>query len=194
MMAGETETSGVAPPTVGEGRKSSRLADIVSGGIWLAIGFAIIVGSWRMDRLESQGVPWFTAPGLVPGVLGVLIALAALGIVLRALRRPAAPSSAMSTSDDSIAAHGEHVDTGFGGRALLTLALCLGFAIGLVGRVPFWIAAAIYLFLHIFLLQFPDRRERGQVGRGIVVAAIIALCASLAISTIFQDLFLVRLP
>ena len=173
-----------------------RRADIVGGGVWVAIGIAIIVGSWRMDRLESQGVPWFTAPGLVPGVLGILITIAALGIVLRALRRRAASATPASpvTSDDALAAHGDARDSGFGGRALLTLGLCVGFAGGLVGRVPFWIAAAIYLFLHIFLLQLPERRARGEVVKGIAVAAVIAMVAAFAISTVFQEIFLVRLP
>ena len=169
------------------GRQRVRHPDLVSGGIWVVLGVAIIVGSWRMDRLESQGVPWFTAPGLVPGVLGVFITITALGIVLRALRRQA----------DVVAPSGPASDapTAFGARALLTLVLCIGFAAGLVGRgVPFWLAAAIYLFLHIFLLQLPERRARGEVAKGIVVALAIALGASIAIATIFQEVFLVRLP
>lgn len=167
-------------------RVPGQRADLVSGGIWAVLGVAIIVGSWSMDRLESQGVPWFTAPGLVPGVLGVFITIAALGIVLRALRRERLGSG---DAADPIA------DDNFRGRAALTFVLCIGFAAGLVGRgMPFWAAAAIYLFLHIFLLQFPERKARGDVVRGVVVAAAIAIGASAAISTIFQEVFLVRLP
>ncbi|HVE49530.1 MAG TPA: tripartite tricarboxylate transporter TctB family protein [Casimicrobiaceae bacterium] len=161
----------------------SRRADIVSGGIWVVLGVAIMIGSWRMDRLESQGVPWFTAPGLVPGILGVLMTITALGIVLRALRASAA-ARASDADAESI-----------GGKAVLTLVLCLGFAIGLVGRgVPFWVAAASYLFLHVFLLQLDERRARNEVARGAAVAAAIAIIAAAAISYVFQEVFLVRLP
>lgn len=162
----------------------SARSDLISGGIWAVIGVAIGIGSWRMDRLASQGVPAFAAPGLVPGILGVLIALAGLAIVLRALRRGALQSEAGAQSGPA-----------FPGRAALTLLLCLAFAGGLVGHgLPFAVAAALYLFAHIFLLQLPDRRAAGQVGRGALVAALIAVAAAGVISTVFQYLFLVRLP
>lgn len=167
-----------------ESAAPSPRSDLVSGGIWVAIGFAIMVGSWNMDRLEKQGVPAFAAPGLVPGILGVLITLAALAIVIRSVRRGALASSGASVTRPLSA-----------GRTALTLVLCLGFAAGLVGHgLPFWIAASAYLFLHILLLQLPDRRAAGEVRRGVVVAAAIALGAGITIATLFQYVFLVRLP
>ncbi len=164
----------------GEAKPAVR-ADLISGGLWVAIGAAIAAGSWRMDRLESQGVEWFTAPGLLPGILGVMIVLTALLIIWRAMRRKSeAPADARP---------------GHLGRTMLTLLLCLGFAAGLVGHgLPFWIAASVYLFLHIFLLQLPERRASGQVVRGFAVAASIALGAAIAVSLVFQEVFLVRLP
>lgn len=166
-----------------EAAKPSPRADFVTGGLWVVIGTAIAAGSWRMDRLASQGVEWFTAPGLLPGILGVLIVLVALLITWRALHamRDAAPAG------------GEIAGTA--GRAALTLALCLGFAVGLVGHgLPFWAAASVYLFTHIFLLQLPERRARGELRRGAAVAAAVALGAGIGISLVFQELFLVRLP
>ena len=164
-----------------EGARPSARADLVSGGLWVVIGAAIAVGSWRMDRLAAQGVEWFTAPGLLPGILGVAIVLAALLIVVRAARTGVSAKSEKPRSNL--------------GRAALTLALCLGFAAGLVGHgLPFWIAASAYLFLHIFLLQLAERRAAGQVANGAVVAAAIALGAGIGVSLIFQEVFLVRLP
>jgi hypothetical protein len=181
-------------------RAATYRSDLVTGGVWVVLGIAITIGSWRMDRLESQGVPWFTAPGLVPGILGVLITIAALGIVLRGLRhqapRPLRSTGAEGPSDAAACATDEQdVVPAFGARAVLTLVLCIGFAAGLVGHgLPFWLAAALYLFLHIFLLQLPERRARGEVAKGLLVAATIAIGASATISYIFQEVFLVRLP
>lgn len=165
------------------GAVPSPLSDLVSGGMWVVIGAAISIGSWRMDRLANQGVPGFAAPGLVPGILGVLIIVTALMIVVRSLKRGALAGG------------------GFGagritpGLAAVTLVLCLGFAGGLVGHgLPFPAAAFIYLFLHIFILQYPERQAAGQVGRGALVAGVIALVAAGVISFVFQVLFLVRLP
>lgn len=166
-----------------EAQPSPR-SDLVSGGVWAALGVAIGVGSWNMDRLDKQGVPGFAAPGLVPGILGVLITLTALVIVIRSLQRGAlGPEGRGRPGAATI------------GRTALTLVLCLGFAAGLVGHgLPFWVAAPVYLFLHIFLLQWPERRAAGQVGRGIAVAAAVALGAGVGIAMLFQHVFLVRLP
>jgi hypothetical protein len=162
----------------------SPRSDLISGGVWVVIGVAIGIGSWRMDRLANQGVPGFAAPGLVPGVLGVLIVLTALVIVLRALKRGALTPRGAGTASEATF-----------GRMALTLVLCLGFAGGLVGHgLPFWLAASIYLFLHIFLLQLPERRAAGQVKRGLLVAAVIAFTVGTTIALMFQYAFLVRLP
>jgi hypothetical protein len=164
-------------------RPSAR-ADVVSGAIWLAIGLAVVVGSWNMDRLEKQGVQWFAAPGLVPGILGLFIAGAATIITARSLLRLARGDPGTRT-----------LEPGYLRRTGLTLALCFAFAAGLVGHgLPFGVAAAIYLFLHIFLLQFPERRAKGEIARGALVAGAVAVCVATAVSLVFQELFLVRLP
>jgi Tripartite tricarboxylate transporter TctB family len=162
----------------------SPRSDLISGGVWVVIGVAIAIGSWRMDRLENQGVPGFAAPGLVPGILGVLIVLTALVIVLRSLHRGALTPQGRGEPGAATL-----------GRAGLTLTLCLGFAGVLVGHgLPFWMAASIYLFLHIFLLQLPERRALGEVRRGLLVAAVVGCGAGVTIATMFQYVFLVRLP
>jgi hypothetical protein len=168
-----------------EDQPPSPRSDLISGGVWMVIGTAIAIGSWNMDRLEKQGVPGFAAPGLVPGILGVLILLTALAIVLRSIRRGALQSAAAPSQPV----------TQSRGRTVLALILCLGFAGGLVGHgLPFWLAASTYLFLHIFLLQLPERRAAGQVGRGFAIALAVGLGAGVTIATMFQYLFLVRLP
>ena len=46
-------------------------------------GAAVVYGSWTMDRLESLGIPPSTAPGVVPGLLGIGIIIFGLVLVLR---------------------------------------------------------------------------------------------------------------
>lgn len=167
-----------------EPRPSER-ADFYGGLAWIALGTAIGIASWRMDRLERMGVSFFTAPGLVPGVLGVLIAACGMVLAVRAWRQGAlAPVQRppVLLRPDVLA------------RIGVTLALCLGFALVLVGRIPFWMAAAAFLFVQIAVLQYPERKARGEVARGLVVAAAIGLGAGGAIAFMFQEIFLVRLP
>lgn len=141
-------------------------SDRVQGLFWIAAGGAIFYASWTMDRLASVGVQPFSAPGLLPGILGVFIAVLGAAMLLRGRNDP------------------PHAPIGW--RSVgLPLALCLGFAAGLVGRgLPFWLAAWIFVSLTIFALQ------RGSVLR----AAAIGGAASVAISLVFQELFLIRLP
>ena len=160
-------------------------ADFHAGLAWIAFGTAIGIASWRMDRLERMGVSFFTAPGLVPGALGVLLALGGLVLAVRAWREGAfgaVQRPSVLLRPDLMA------------RIGVTLVLCLGFSIGMVGRVPFWVAAATYLFLQISILQYPERKSRNEVGRGLLVAAVIALAGAGTIAFVFQEIFLVRLP
>ena len=177
MNPGPVEASAESMP--------SARADFYGGLAWVAFGIAIGVASWRMDRLERMGVSFFTAPGLVPGVLGVLITVCGLILAVRSWRRGAfgaLQAPPVLLRPDVL------------GRIGVTLVLCLGFALGLVGRVPFWIAGALYLFLQIAVLQYPERKAQGEVARGLLVAAVIALAAAGTIAFLFQELFLVRLP
>lgn len=162
----------------------SARSDLISGSVWMVIGIAISIGSWNMDRLEGQGVRVFAAPGLVPGLLGVFIFLTALAIALRAWRR-----GALGSQDGDLSPRGQW------SHVAMALVLCLGFAVVLVGHgLPFWVAASTYLFLHIFLLQLPERRLHNEVKRGLVVAASVGLTAGVSVALLFQYVFLVRLP
>jgi hypothetical protein len=166
-------------------RPSSR-ADLYGGAFWVALGVAIAVASWNMDRLERQGVSFYTAPGLVPGILGVLMVIGGMVLGARALREGAlGPGQRPPVVLERATLK----------RAGLTLLLALGFALVLVGHgLPFPVAAASYLFLQITVLQYPERKARNEVGRGMLVAALVAAGAAIVISALFQEVFLVRLP
>jgi hypothetical protein len=153
----------------------------VSGGLcWFALGCVVLVGSWRMDRLRDQDIDPFTVPGLVPGLLGVgMMALAAVMLV-RGWRRGgfAAAPVALPALDWR--------------RLGLVLLLCVGFAAGLLGRVPFPAAASLFVAGSIAVLRW--RELAGRRGRGLLQAAIVGLCSGYAVFVVFERLFLVRLP
>lgn len=156
-----------------ETRPSAR-ADLYGGAFWIALGALITVASWRMDRLERLGVSFYTAPGLLPGILGLIILVCGVVLAARALPEALGPNQrpALFFNRDTLQ------------RVGLTLALCLAFAIGLVGHgVPFWLAATLYLFAQISVLDGSIRR-----------AVIIAPLAAGTIAFVFQYVFLVRLP
>ncbi len=146
---------------------------------WLLLGAAIVAASLGMDRLESQDVPPFAAPGLLPGLLGIGLVL--LGGVLLARGRGGGDTSVATSR--------------LGGRGLLVVALCVLFGAGLVGHgPPFWLAAALFVTAAILLLQPALAGERRFGPRRILVAALIGLGAGGAVTLVFQQVFLVRLP
>lgn len=169
-----------------DARRPAARADLYGGVFWIALGGAIAIGSWNMDRLERMGVSFFTAPGLVPGILGLLMILCGAVLAVRALREGALGSG---QSPPVL------LEAATLRRAGVTLLLTLGFAFVLVGHgAPFPVAAALYLFFQIAILQYPERRARNEVGRGLLTAALVAAGAAIVISTLFQEVFLVRLP
>jgi hypothetical protein len=123
-------------------------------------------------------------PGLVPGLLGAAIALMAVILMARALRAGALADA--SWPQIRLADHW---------RLIAVLVLSLGFAVALVGRgLPFWLGAAIYTALMVFVFQYADRRHAGTLMRSTAFAVVFGAVSGLVIHFAFQDVFLVRLP
>ena len=163
-------------------------SDFLSAFGWMGLGIAILIGSVMMDRLEKQDINPYTIPGLLPGLLG--IAMIILGALLAARSWRFGPLGP-AVSGSAFTPHAERK------RLVLVLGLCLTFGVVLVGHgLPFWLAAAIFVSAAILTLQSRQRRSTGQKLslRMIVGAMAIGLGAGFAITLVFQELFLVRLP
>jgi amino acid permease len=161
-------------------------ADLITGAVLAAFGIAAIVESWNMPRLEERSINPWTVPGLVPGLLGVIIAM--LGVIL-AVRSVLAGGMrpGPADADPAEARAGRH-------RFWLCLILCLVYAILLVGRLPFWLATVLFVFA--FIAAFEWRRDDPPRARTVkwVIAGVIAVLCTVTISYSFEYLFLVRLP
>jgi len=157
-------------------------SDRLFGAGWFAFGAAVLAASWRMDRLEGLHINPWSVPGLLPGLLGALMIL--FGTAL-CLRRPVADGG------------GEPARGAAGGRIWLALVLCVGYAAGLLGHgLPFWLTSAGFMFVAILVFRWLDRDAEtpSSLGRLALGSAAIALAASIAVSLLFQEIFLVRLP
>lgn len=166
----------------------SPRADFVAALAWIAFGLAIVGGSLAMDRLERFGAKIYMAPGLVPGILGGLLALLGAILLVRSLRRGAA---AALSQPWSLSAEGRA--TLF--RASIATALSLVYTLLLVGRgLPFWAVTVAFVFAFMLVFYLPECRARGQAARGIAVAAIVAIATSATVTLVFERVFLVRLP
>ena len=149
---------------------------------WIVFGAAVLAGAWRMDRLESLRINPWSAPGLMPGVLGALMLVFGAALALRAFRErtPQAGTDAAQPS-----------------RVTLALVLCFGYAAGLLGHgLPYWLASAAFLFIAICAFRWLDRDAETwtRPARLALSSAAIAIGAALAIGLLFEQVFLVRLP
>lgn len=144
-------------------------SDAAQGVAWALGGGLIVYASWTMDRLERHGAALYTAPGLVPGLLGLMLVV--LGVALALRKR------GISASSPAIR----------WGNTPLVLALCLGYAIGLIGRMPFWLATFVFVTAFIAIFEYPSRRR-------MALAPLYGAATSLAVSNLFEAVFLVRLP
>jgi hypothetical protein len=163
-------------------------SDFLSAFGWMGLGIAILIGSVMMDRLEKQDINPYTIPGLLPGLLGIAMTILGALLAVRSWRPGLLASAAAS---DASADRAERK------RLLLVLGLCLAFGVVLVGHgLPFWLAAAIFVTVAILSLQARQRKSTGQTLslRMVVSTAAIGLGAGVAITLVFQELFLVRLP
>ncbi len=188
-----TEPAAEAPAAVAQaphsGEPPTPRADLWDGLGWITLGVAILIGSVTMDRLERQDVNPYTVPGLLPGLLGIVMILAGGILALRSWRRGA---------KNPVELHPDHAGHREQRRRIWIVAgLCLGYGVVLVGHgLPFWLASAIYVTSSILILQrlSRDPQDRRLTLRAWMKALAIGLGSAVITHLVFQELFLVRLP
>jgi putative tricarboxylic transport membrane protein len=164
-------------------------ADLVTGVILAAFGLAAVAESYGMPRLAERNINPWTAPGVVPGLLGVIIAL--LGVILasRSLFAGAFHPQHVALSPEDAAEQRA-------GRWRLGMCslLCFIYAVVLVGHIPFWLATGTFVLTFIVVFEWQANDEPPVRMRKLAFAGGIAVLAATIIPYAFQNLFLVRLP
>ena len=194
----------------------TRGRELSSAACFGVLGVAIGVASWRMDRLADRGIEPWSAPGLMPGLVGALMTLFALVLAWRAWRggvdargassqtRAAEATKDGADVDADAVAHAAAGDVAGAAhfddrpstaRTALAAMSCVLFALAAPATpLPFALDAA--LFVAAFIAVFGWRRWRAErrVARGVLQAALVAAIAAPAIAWLFESVFLVRLP
>lgn len=161
--------------------------DLVTGAAVLAAGLAILRMAWIMPTFTDRGGDPFTAPGIVPGFYGIVLAV--LGAVLagRSIRRGALRPGGGDVPASSGFTHSSI------SRLLAAIVVCFGFAIGLVGTMPFWLATAVFVTAFVLLFEWQDEPGPRRLRR-VATATALGLATGIAVTLVFEKLFLVRLP
>jgi hypothetical protein len=179
----------------------SATADRWTSLALFAIGLAMLVGGYTMDRLEIRQIHPASIPGLVPMMLGAAMMLCAVLLFLAAraahaariaqLANLAGQSTAAQSSDEP--SETQHTTTS--NRDLFfAAAYSVVYALALVGSLPFAQATAIYIA--VFYTHFTWNRSAtvGEHLKRIAMAITFGVVGAYAIASLFQYGFLVRLP
>jgi uncharacterized membrane protein YhaH (DUF805 family) len=157
------------------GGRTAR-SDLLGGAGWIVFGAAIVAAALRMDRFEAMGATLYTMPGFVPAIFGAVLLLLGAALALRGWRRRSASREAAPAVLNQ--------------RVVLMLGLSLLYAIGSIGRVPFWLATPLFIGAFIFLFTDDTR----TLPRRAALAAAVAVLATITVVIVFEQIFLVRLP
>jgi putative tricarboxylic transport membrane protein len=169
---------------------SGRLirADLVTGIVLVLLGLTVLYLSWTMPRLEHRGIHPSTIPGLVPMILGGLLALSGFLLAMRAWRQGATKPGRYDETLRSLIFGEESRRLG------VMLVLTLTYAIILVGWLPFWLATALFVFVSIVLFERYMTASPRPLIRCLTLAALQSVLVALVVTLSFQEIFLVRLP
>jgi hypothetical protein len=162
-------------------------ADFVTGLVLIALGIATVVASLNMPRFEELEINPYTVPGLVPGALGLVILVLGAALFMRAAR--AGGWRLMDRAAD----RSRRSDPGTR-KLALAVVLCLAYAAGLVGRVPFWLATFLFVAAFVAAFEWPLARTLAERLRRLVFALVFGAVVAAAVTFVFQEIFLVRLP
>lgn len=163
--------------------------DLGVAAVFFLLGVSILVLSIQMPNYLGQRGTIYTAPGLIPGFYGIIIAALSIWLALRSLSRsrqgqaeaPAREVPQPSADSSSL-------------RLVIAVLLCVTFAVGFIGRMPFWLAAALFVTLFIAVFEWSPGTPLLRRLTNLAIAAIIGLATGLLVTQVFEKIFLVRLP
>jgi len=163
-------------------------ADFLTGVVLILFSLYVILESWRMPRMEHLGAHPLSVPGVVPAFLAVILIIAGAVLVIRSVR---AGGHRLQLSADKVR---EVLGKAGNQRLLITLALTVGYAGFLVGRIPYELATGLFIFAFIVIFEWERGRAATKYVRLVVAAAILAVVTTGLVSLAFERLFLVTLP
>jgi hypothetical protein len=168
--------------------KNMPKADFVTSIGLSVFGLAVLIRSLQMPRFKGLGVNPYSVPGIVPGMLGIVLMILGLILLIRSIRQKgyrlglSGRTAKEYLADDSTR------------RFLLSLMLCVTYAILVLRRLPYPVATGLFVFLFVFIFEFRPKESIISQKRTFWAALLEALFVSTAVTLVFRYLFLVDLP
>ena len=163
--------------------KNMAKADFYTSIVLMAFGITAIVMAMGMPVISTK----YSAPGVLPIFLGIVITVLSLIMFIRSLVRLQGHVGVSGASlKEAFAAVGSR-------RMIATVILCLCYTF-LLGKVLFLALTFAFIFAFIIFFEYDRKVSLKLQIKKILLAALVALLASASVTMLFRYLFLVRLP
>jgi hypothetical protein len=168
-------------------RESMNKADFYTSIVLMTFGIAAIVLAFQMPGMGEDDQNPYSSPGLLPSILGMIIAGLGLIMFVRSIFRTKGHVGISVQSFKSVL-----VDIGTF-RILATIVLCVLYAL-LLGRLFFPVLTFLFVFTFVVFFEYDLKTSFKLQIKKVIIAAVMAIITSVSIWLVFTHLFLVRLP
>ncbi|MCK5204190.1 MAG: tripartite tricarboxylate transporter TctB family protein [Desulfobacterales bacterium] len=163
-------------------------ADFVVSILLMGFGVWVVIHSLQMPRFKELGADPMSVPGIVPGILGTVIFILSLVVFIRSLARR---GYRLGLNRQTLKNFFQETSSQ---RMLLTIFICIGYGIFMVGSMNYYPATFIFVLVFIILFQFRASQDVSARGKMLLFAVLQALLAAGIVGAVFRYLFLVDLP
>jgi len=164
--------------------KNMARADFYTAIVLLAFGITVTVMALQMPEIPRDP---YSAPGVLPTFLGVVITGLSLIMFIRSLVRTKGKVGVSISSIKNVLTMTATL------RMIVTVGFCLCYVF-LLGKVYYPLATFLFLFLFILCFEYDRKTPFKTQLKKLLFAVLVGLIASALITVVFQYLFLVRLP
>jgi len=162
-------------------------ADFYFSIVLITFGIAVVALALQMPTDFGRGSNFHSAPGVVPILLGSIITILSFIMLIRSIVRTKGQLG-ISTSSFKAFIKDNTVH-----RIFSTIAFGLLYYF-LLGKLPFVVLTSLFIFAFIIFYELDLKVHIKSQIKVLVKAAIVAVISSVAITTLFEQLFFVRLP
>jgi len=180
-----------APPLFEEDTmKESNMpkADFLMSILLIVFGITVLFLSIGRPRCEKMDVNPYSVPGVVPGFLGAIIAVLGFVLLIRSIIRKGYKLNITGRTvkewirDDSTS------------RLMLTIGLCVIYALVFIGLVPYAVGTVLFIFAFILIFEYRRGIPLKEQKRMFLGATLVSVLSGVSIWVLFRYLFLVNLP
>jgi hypothetical protein len=167
--------------------KSMDKADFVTSLLLTIFGLAIVIISFRMPTYQELGANPYSAPGIVPAVLGFILHILGIVLLIRSISRKGYRLT-ISINKVILLFKQESIK-----RLIITLCLSIAY-VWLLGKMNYFLLNSLFILLFILIFELNFNKRIFEQKRTLFIAIAEAFIIAGSIALVFQYVFLVRLP